>query len=149
MEALPTVRLATIASALFTSFALAAQTVPSADGVAYFEQNVRPLLAANCYGCHSTKLEKPMGSLLLDSPVDAFIKANLDAQGLTPQPRVTKLTLIRRVTYDLTGLPPTPSEIDAFVNDHSPQAFEKVVDRLLATLQYGERWGRHWLDIAH
>ncbi|HJZ98591.1 MAG TPA: PSD1 and planctomycete cytochrome C domain-containing protein [Candidatus Solibacter sp.] len=232
--------------------ALAAQTVPSADGVAFFETNIRPLLAANCYGCHSSTLDKPMGGLLLDShagmlrggksgiavivagkpdqslllsavlgksdlkmppgkkltdreidllsqwiamgapdprteaaplpaapsidwekarqhwsfrpiqdlkppratspewssPIDAFIKAKLDEKGLVPQPRAGKLALLRRVTYDLTGLPPTPADVDTFLKDASPAAFEKVVDRLLASMQYGERWGRHWLDVV-
>ena len=231
---------------------LAAQTVPGPDGVAYFEKNIRPLLAANCYGCHSSKLDKPMGGLLLDSragmlrggksgvpaivagkpdqslllnavigkgelkmppgkklaqheiealtewiqmgapdprtdaappattsaidwqkarehwsfrpvqdpappkatstewgsPIDAFIKSKLDEKGLPPQPRASKLALIRRATYDLTGLPPTPEEIDAFLKDTSPKAFEKIVDRLLASQQYGEKWGRHWLDVV-
>jgi hypothetical protein len=232
---------------------LMAQTPPSPEGVAFFEKNIRPLLVANCYGCHSSKLDKPMAGLLLDSragmlrggksgvavivpgkpeqsllmgavlgnrsdlkmppgkklapdeieqlahwiqmgapdprseaapptatagidwdkakqhwsfrpvydpkppkistpewasPIDAFVKAKLDAQGLTPQPRASKLALIRRVTYDLTGLPPTPDEVDAFIKDVSPKAFEKVVDRLLASQQYGERWGRHWLDVV-
>jgi hypothetical protein len=80
--------------------------------------------------------------------IDAFVKARLDEKGLVPQPRAGKLGLIRRATYDLTGLPPTPAEIDSFVKDTSPRAFEKVVDRLLATPQYGERWGRHWLDVV-
>jgi len=82
------------------------------------------------------------------SPVDRFIKAKLDEKKLTPDPRAPKLALIRRVTYDLTGLPPTPEQIDAFVKDTSPAAFENVVDRLLASPQYGERWGRHWLDVV-
>jgi hypothetical protein len=244
----------TLLTAVLVPAALAAQT----EGVDYFEQHIRPLLAAKCYGCHSTKLDKPMGGLLLDSragmlrggksgvpvivagkpeesmliaavngnskdlsmppgkpleaseiqhltawikmgapdprtepapvsattaaapaidwekakqhwsfrpvtdpappkiaatewsqnPIDAFIKAKLDEKGLTPQPRATKIALLRRVTYDLTGLPPTPDAIDAFVKDTSPKAFEKVVDRLLASQQYGERWGRHWMDVA-
>ena len=231
-----------------------AQTVPAPSGVAYFETHIRPLLAANCYGCHSAKLPKPMGGLLLDSragmlrggksgvpvivagkpeesllfaavlgakdlrmppgktlepyeiehlaewikmgapdprddalpatapptysydwdkarehwafrpvrdpkppqvsaewnrsSIDAFIKARLDEKALIPQPRASKLALIRRATYDLTGLPPTPEETEAFVKDASPQAFERVVDRLLASQQYGERWGRHWLDVV-
>ena len=230
-----------------------------AQGTDYFEQHIRPLLAAKCYGCHSAKLTKPMGGLLLDSragmlrggksgvpvvtagkpeeslliaavngnskdlrmppgkpldaseiaqltawikmgapdprtdplpasgtpaaltssidwekakqhwsfrpvadpvppkvaspewsrnPIDAFVKAKLDQKGLVAQPRASKTALIRRATYDLTGLPPTPDAVDAFLKDTSPQAFEKVVDRLLASPQYGERWGRHWLDVV-
>src|SRR5262249_21342988 len=72
----------------------------------------------------------------------------LEAKGLKPVGDSDKLTLLRRVTFDLTGLPPTQSEIDVFLKDDSPRAFEKVVDRLLASPMFGERWGRHWLDIA-
>jgi hypothetical protein len=217
-----------------------------------FEQHIRPLLAANCYSCHSAKAATPMGGLMLDTKagmlkggasgapavvpgkpeeslivsavrgagnlkmppgrkldpadiqalvdwigmgapdprtegavtaaapydwekakqhwsfrpvqdpapprvlpgewsrtaIDRFVKAKLDTQKLAPQPRASKLALIRRVTYDLIGLPPTPEEVDAFLKDLSPHAFEKVVDRLLASPQYGEKWGRHWLDVV-
>ncbi|HJZ90378.1 MAG TPA: DUF1549 and DUF1553 domain-containing protein [Gemmataceae bacterium] len=82
------------------------------------------------------------------NPIDAFIRARLDAAGVSPAPPATREQLIRRVTVDLTGLPPTPQEIDAFVNDKSPAAWETVIDRLLASPHYGERWGRHWLDLA-
>jgi len=82
------------------------------------------------------------------SPVDHFILAKLEAQGLSPAKPADRRTLLRRVTYDLTGLPPTPAEIDAFLSDRSPNAYEKVVDRLLASPHYGERWGRHWLDLV-
>ncbi len=80
--------------------------------------------------------------------VDRFIKAKLDEKALKPQPRASKQALIRRVTYSLTGLPPTPSEVKAFLADTAPNAFERVVDRLLASRQYGEHWGRHWLDLV-
>ncbi|MEO2090136.1 MAG: DUF1549 domain-containing protein, partial [Gemmataceae bacterium] len=82
------------------------------------------------------------------NPIDAFIRARLDAVGIAPAPDADKRTLIRRVTFDLTGLPPTPKEVDEFVADASPKAFETVADRLLASPAYGERWGRHWLDPA-
>ena len=82
------------------------------------------------------------------SAIDAFIKSKLDEKGLIPQPRAARVALLRRATYDLTGLPPTPEETAAFLKDQSPKAFEKVVDRLLASQQYGERWGRHWLDVV-
>ena len=82
------------------------------------------------------------------SPVDRFILARLEQRGLMPAPAADKLTLIRRATYDLTGLPPTAEAVRDFLTDSSPGAFEKVVDRLLASPRYGERWGRHWLDIA-
>jgi mono/diheme cytochrome c family protein len=82
------------------------------------------------------------------SPIDKFVLAKLEAEDLKPAPPADKLTLIRRATYDLTGLPPTPDEIRAFEKDKSTKAFAKVVDRLLASPRYGERWGRHWLDVA-
>src|SRR5262249_44877103 len=83
------------------------------------------------------------------TPIDAFILARLHAAGLKPSPAADRATFIRRVTFDLHGLPPTPAEIDAFVIDASPQAYEKLIDRLLASPRYGERWGRHWLDLVH
>lgn len=82
------------------------------------------------------------------SPVDAFVLAALEAKGLTPAKPADKRTLIRRASYDLIGLPPTPAEVQAFLADNSPEAFSRVVDRLLASPRYGERWGRHWLDVA-
>jgi len=82
------------------------------------------------------------------NPIDAFILARLEAATMPPAPPADKRTLIRRVTFDLIGLPPTPREIDAFLKDESPDAFEKVVDRLLASSQYGAKWGRHWLDVV-
>ncbi|MBK9167494.1 MAG: DUF1549 domain-containing protein [Bryobacterales bacterium] len=84
----------------------------------------------------------------VQSPVDAFILSALEAKGLSPAPAADKRTLIRRVTFDLTGLPPTPEEVRAFLDDSRPDAFARVVDRLLASPRYGERWGRHWLDVA-
>jgi hypothetical protein len=82
------------------------------------------------------------------SPIDNFIIVKLREAGLAPVAPADKRTLIRRVTFDLTGLPPTTAEIDAFLADESPNAFAKVVDRLLASPHYGERWGRHWLDLV-
>ena len=82
------------------------------------------------------------------SDIDRFVLAKLDENGLQPSPAADKGTLLRRATFDLTGLPPTPAEVDAFVKDVSPDAFAKVVDRLLASPRFGERWGRHWLDVA-
>ena len=82
------------------------------------------------------------------NPIDAFILAKLEEKGLAPSRPADRRTLIRRVSFDLIGLPPTPEEVEAFVSDPSPDAYAKVVDRLLASPHYGERWGRHWLDIA-
>ncbi|WP_165075009.1 PSD1 and planctomycete cytochrome C domain-containing protein [Paludisphaera rhizosphaerae] len=82
------------------------------------------------------------------SPIDARILAKLEQEGITPSPAVDRRTLLRRATIDLLGVPPTIDEIRAFENDPAPDAFAKVVDRLLASPMYGERWGRHWLDVA-
>ena len=84
----------------------------------------------------------------LRTPVDRFVLARLEAERLKPVGPADKRTLIRRATFDLTGLPPSPDDVDAFVADSSPAAFAKVVDRLLASPAYGERWGRHWLDVV-
>ncbi len=81
-------------------------------------------------------------------PIDAFLLARMEAEGLKPSPEASKETLIRRVTLDLTGLPPTPTEVDAFLKDSSPDAYEKLVDRLLASPRYGERMALDWLDAA-
>jgi hypothetical protein len=81
-------------------------------------------------------------------PLDFFILSKLEAAGLKPAAPANKRALIRRAYFDLIGLPPTPSEVKAFVADKSPDAFARLVDRLLASPHYGERWGRHWLDVA-
>jgi hypothetical protein len=83
------------------------------------------------------------------TPIDAFILAGLHANGLRPAPEADRATLIRRLSFDLLGLPPAPAEVDAFLGDRRPDAYEWLVDRLLASPAYGERWGRHWLDLAH
>jgi hypothetical protein len=83
------------------------------------------------------------------TPVDAFVLARLEAEGLRPRPEADRRTLIRRLSFDLHGLPPTPEQIDRFLKDQSPDAYERLVDRLLASPRYGERWGRHWLDVVH
>ncbi len=82
------------------------------------------------------------------NPIDLFIQQRLEKAGLKPSPEADKKTLIRRLTFDLIGLPPTPKEVENFVNDRSPKAYEKLVDRLLESPHYGERWARHWLDIV-
>ncbi len=227
------------------------QPKPSAEGIEFFEKKIRPVLATNCYPCHSAKSKPVQGGYLLDSrdgirrggnsgnspvgprrpedstllgvlrhkgfikmppgkplsdeviadvetwikmgapdprteasvmpppydfnkarehwsyrpvtnpgppavadplwnrnPVDRFIRAKLAEKKLTPAGLASKRTLIRRATFDLTGLPPTPEEVDAFLKDVSPEAYDKLLDRLLASAQYGERWGRHWLDVV-
>jgi len=223
---------------------------PTPAQLQFFENRIRPVLAENCYKCHSTQSEKIKGGLVLDSrdgvlkggdtgpaivpgdpeksllikavrysdpdlqmppkggklpdntiadlvawikmgapdpretssaqkawadsskthwswqaltkpnvpevkdpiwaktPIDNFILAKLEEKDLKPNPPADKRTLIRRATFDLIGLPPAPEEVDAFLKDDAPDAFAKVVDRLLASPHYGERWGRHWLDVA-
>ncbi len=87
-------------------------------------------------------------SAWVKTPVDAFILAKLGGKSLQPAPAADKLTLLRRVTFGLTGLPPTPAEVDAFLQDTASNAFNKVVERLLASPRYGEHWARHWLDVV-
>src|SRR5581483_5894549 len=81
--------------------------------------------------------------------IDAFILAGIEEMGFAHAPEASRVELIRRVTFDLTGLPPTPEEVERFLNDPNPDAYERLVDRLLASPRYGERWAQHWLDLAH
>jgi mono/diheme cytochrome c family protein len=83
------------------------------------------------------------------NPIDVFIAATLESQGMAPSAQADRRTLIRRLSFDLTGLPPTPDDIAHFLGDDSPAAYEKLVDRLLASPHYGERWARHWMDVVH
>ena len=83
-----------------------------------------------------------------ENPIDRFVYARLAENNLAPNPPADEQAIIRRATYDLTGLPPTPEEVRRFLADDSPQAYEKLIDRLLASPHYGERWGRHWLDVV-
>ena len=96
----------------------------------------------------STKVPAVRQSSWVGNPIDAFILAGLEARGIEPGPAADKTTLLRRVTLDLTGLPPTPEELAGFLADRSEHAYARVVDRLLQSPQYGERWARHWLDLA-
>src|SRR6185503_11298930 len=84
----------------------------------------------------------------VQTPVDNFVLARLEQKKLHPARPADRRTLIRRVTYDLLGLPPTPEEVESFVKDKRPDAYARLVDRLLASPHYGERWGRYWLDVA-
>jgi mono/diheme cytochrome c family protein len=84
----------------------------------------------------------------VQTPLDAFVLAQLETHGLAPAPPADRVALIRRATYDLIGLPPTPEQVDAFVRDRAPDAYGSLLDRLLASPQYGEKWGRHWLDLV-
>jgi hypothetical protein len=93
--------------------------------------------------------ESPAANQASLNPIDAFIRAKLEEHGFAPSPEADKRTLLRRVHFDLIGLPPTPDELRAFMADASPEAYEHAVDRLLASPRYGERWARHWMDAAH
>lgn len=84
----------------------------------------------------------------ITNPIDSFVLSKLEHSSLVPAPLAGKATLLRRVTFDLTGLPPTPAEVDSFLADNSPDAYEKVVDRLLQSERFGEQWARHWLDVV-
>src|SRR5262249_44680476 len=84
----------------------------------------------------------------IKTPVDRFVLAELERRGMKPSPPADKQTLARRLSFDLVGLPPTPEELDEFLRDDAPAAIERLVERLLASPRYGERWGRHWLDVA-
>jgi hypothetical protein len=90
----------------------------------------------------------PAGRAWVRNSIDAFVLQRLRAGGLRPAPEADRVTLIRRLSFDLTGLPPTPAEIDAFVRDPAPDAYERQVERLLASPHYGERWAQHWLDVV-
>ena len=82
------------------------------------------------------------------NPIDAYIQVTLAEKGLTPSPEADRRTLIRRLKFDLLGLPPTPEEVEAFVRDADPAAYEKLVETYLASPHFGERWARHWLDVV-
>ena len=125
-----------LGAGIILAFALTVLAAPGA-GQHWAFQPVRPIEPPVVNNARSAK-----------TPVDRFILARLKAEKLRPARPASREQLIRRVTFGLIGLPPTPEEIDAFVNDSAPDAFEKVVDRLLASPHYGERWARHWLDLA-
>ena len=131
-------------TALFFSAALAAADEPSAEKENWWA--FQPILRAGVPQFPSD----PQPA----NPIDAFIRAKLAEQGLAPSPEAEPRTLIRRLSFDLTGLPPTPAEVEAFVDSshqshESHQSYEKLIERLLASPRYGERWARHWMDAAH
>jgi hypothetical protein len=127
---------------------------PTAAEAAEGRKKVAALLKAN--GAYAwTPYEKVLkppapevkNAAWVRNPIDAFIAAGHEEHGLMPRPETPKAVLIRRVYLDLIGLPPTPDELHAFLDDPAPDAYEKVVDKLLASPRYGERWGRHWMDV--
>ena len=145
-EAIPEMRMLSVKVSLFlcclilllSAFPLSGQQKPASDARKFwsFQPVARPSLPT---------VKNPVWC---STPIDPFILAKLEANKLSPVKPADRRTLIRRASYDLTGLPPSPAEVEAFVNNPSPDAFTKVVDRLLASPRYGEQWGRHWLDIV-
>ena len=124
------------------------------SGATYLNEPLTaPRAGADWWSLRPVRLVAPTRVKGLDvarirTPIDAFILAGLEASGLRLAQEANRVELIRRVTFDLTGLPPTPEQVDAFLADPDPMAYEKLVDRLLASPHYGERWGRHWLDVV-
>ena len=118
--------------------AVGTSTTPEEAGASWwsFKKPVRPAVPA------------VKDAAAVRNPIDAFILAKLEQKGLQPAPEADRRTLVRRAYFDLHGLPPTPEQVDEFVNDKSPDAYEKLIDRLLASPRYGERWGRYWLDLV-
>ncbi len=134
--------------------AVAAPIPPAASGSRPFTPDEKafwafqPLRRPTVPETRNTKHETPNTKHETPNPIDHFLQAKREAAGLQPAPEADRLTLIRRLTFDLTGLPPTADEIAAFQADDSPRAYEAVVERLLASPAYGEKWGRRWLDVA-
>jgi mono/diheme cytochrome c family protein len=133
----------------WTDRSVAGVTVPTSGGLTP-EWTNRRYDPADLWAYRPAKplAPAPLRSRVGHNAIDAFIVARLEAAGLTPAPEADRRTLIRRVTFDLTGLPPTPEAIDAFLADNRPDAYERLVDRLLASPQYGEQQARHWLDVT-
>jgi hypothetical protein len=131
---------------LILGFCLASVVVYSAEETHVFTEAQKTFWSLQPVSKPSTPVVS--AKQWVKNPIDAFVLAKLEENQLQPNKPTDKVTLLRRVTIDLTGLVPTPEETQAFVNDNSANAYEKVVDRLLASPGYGERWGRHWLDIA-
>jgi cytochrome c553 len=121
------------------------------DGGAIWPEGAAAKAERSLWSLQPVRQSEPpavLDSAWVSTPLDRFILSQLETAGLSPGGRADRRTLIRRATFDLIGLPPAPDEVDTFVHDPSPRAFEKVIDRLLSSPHYGERWGRHWLDLA-
>ncbi len=141
---------------LFTLFYLVATGAFSRrvrwPGLPSFPETVHPFVPTQAHWAYRPPIRPPLPPVRqrtwVRNAVDAFVLAKLEAEGLDPSPKADRPTLIRRLSLDLTGLPPGPAEVDAFLKDSSPDAYETVVDRLLASPHYGERLALHWLDLA-
>jgi hypothetical protein len=132
----------------FVILVVAAATARSDDSLPLHEPPITPGERDHWAFKPLHRAEPPSVGSEAASPIDRFILARLEREGLTPLPPADRRTLLRRVTFDLAGLPPRPDEVAAFLADESPQAYEHVVDRLLASPDYGKRWAQHWLDLA-
>ena len=126
--------------------------LPDIKAVAHPAEPIKPKLedAKTYWAYQPVKAVKPPASSIPDggNPIDAFLQIRLGKAGLVMNPQADKRVLLRRVAYDLTGLPPSPAQVEAYLKDTSPDAYTHLVDRLLASPAYGERWGRHWLDVV-
>jgi len=124
--------------------------IEKADPKAWISKKVEPELKKHWAYQPLHRVEAPavQDAAWCRTPIDRFIRAKQEQAGIAPNGPADRRRLIRRAYFDLTGLPPTPAEVDAFVNDQSPDAWEKVIDGLLKSPHYGERWGRHWLDLV-
>lgn len=128
-----------VLSAAETPEAHAKETTGSKGSTPSSHWSLQPIRRTSCPSCDSAHLEQV---------IDTFVRAQLEKAGLQPSPRADKRTLIRRLYFDLVGLPPSNAEVESFLQDASPTAYEHLVDRLLDSPHFGERWGRHWLDIV-
>ena len=126
--------------ALFATFSSAEEIITKVNATTKSFWSYKPLRRPSV-----PKIGNPAWSA---NPIDAFIYKRLEAKRLKPNGPASRRELIRRASFDITGLPPTLEEVEAFENDKSPGAWEKVIDRLLASPHYGEKWARHWLDIV-
>ena len=130
--------------------ALAAKTQPNAASPSADPEKVQLPPAAREYWAFKLPVQAPVPVVArqFSNPIDRFLEKDRQEKGLKAAPKADRLTLLRRAYMDLIGLPPTPQEIDAFMKDTAPGAWERLIDKLLASPHYGERWGRHWLDAA-
>src|SRR5436189_152814 len=114
-----------------------------------YERRIQPILAERLFAkVKPPVVPTPRQAEAVANPIDAFILSALDAKKLTLAPAAEKRVLLRRLYFDLLGVPPSPSEAQGFLDDKAPDAYEKLVDRLLADKRYGERWARQWLDLV-
>jgi len=153
LEMPPSGKLAEEEIAILEEWVMTGAPAPAGDG-APAETETEPLITEEDRRFWSfqpiTRPEPPevQNEGWVRNPIDRFVLHRLEAEGLRPAPEASRIELVRRLSFDLTGLPPTPEDVDAFLEDERPDAYERLVDRLLTSPHYGERWGRRWLDIV-